>query len=185
MDWHYLVPEDETYIDELVGRRTRMFAAELYEKARLDDSESMEVLVSLVTPDPDDHPEDSLFQERTGEAYAFPPDWNKLIVRLFENPSLEVFVGCEREPDPGVVRRRAARALLPDLSWEERLVNAQIVLAYANRRDDNDQYVWKDEVGEILLAEVSKLVATIHNDQQLAIIPAVQRSAISPVVEIK
>lgn len=170
----YINQEDETYMDGLMARLAKAFADELCEKAHRGDSESIETLIDLVFPDPEDwRAETSTFQAWTKEAYAFPDDWNELIARLVENPPLDVFVGYEDDPAPGTIRLRAATALLPDLTWEERLAHAKIALAYADRRDDDDQYVWRDEIGPILLAEVSKFVASIHHAQQLVFASAI------------
>jgi hypothetical protein len=168
----YLTPEDKAYMDELIARRTRTFVAELYEEARQGDGVSMETLVTLVTSDPSSDRTDSQFQELTGEPYTFPSDWNELVVRLFESPSLEVFADCEREPALGIFRRHVSRALLPELPWIERLIEAEIVLAYVATPNDGGQYIWREELGLILLAKISEMIALIRSTEQIAITPS-------------
>jgi hypothetical protein len=176
----YLAPADQADMNELIARRTRTFAAELHEKARRGDGVSMETLVNLVTSDPSSHCTDNRFQEQTGEPYTFPSDWNELVVRLLENPPLEVFPDCEWEPAPGIFRRHVSRALLPELPWIERLIEAEIVLAYVATPNDKGQYIWKEEVGLILLDKIRETVEVIRSTEQVAITAPVQHAAITP-----
>ncbi|MNY51190.1 hypothetical protein D3C86_1867570 [compost metagenome] len=62
--------------------------------------------------------------------------------------------------------------LLPGRSWREQLVGAKIVLAYADTPDSDGQYAWRDEVGPVLLAELAKLVAAIHEARSTVVAPA-------------
>ncbi|MNL16608.1 hypothetical protein D3C87_1376600 [compost metagenome] len=130
-------------------------------------------MTDLVLIDPDHTgAKVSLYWAQTGETYVFPTDWNHLIASIFANPPLEFFAGYLHNPEPGAVRSRAARVLLPGLAWKKQLVDAKIVLAYADARDDEGRYVWRDEIGPVLLAEVSKLVASIHGARNPVVVPA-------------
>ncbi len=164
--------KDRLYLEHLSQSVTKKHAEELYRRACRGDVDSLDQLVDLVLADHDERDAQiSLYSAQTGEAYAFPADWNNLVASAFVSPSLGSFIGCERNPERGSVRLRAAGALLPSQSWMQQLLDAKIVLAYANERGYDGRYTWRDEVGPVLLAEVSKLVVSIHRAQGPVIAP--------------
>ncbi len=107
---------------------------------------------------------------------AFPEEWNDMVTEMIESPSLRDFEGVSHEPQPGMVRQMAAQAL-----QERSLYLGKVVLAYCSVTEDvlgdtgyrssgrSRQRIWpyKQEIGDVLLADVTKMVHAIHVEQKL------------------
>ncbi len=107
---------------------------------------------------------------------AFPEEWNDMVTEMIESPSLRDFEGVSHEPQPGIVRQMAAQAL-----QERSLYLGKVVLAYCSVTEDvlgdigyksngrSRQRIWpyKQEIGDVLLADVTKMVHAIHVEQKL------------------
>ena len=92
----------------------------------------------------------------------YPLDWNSLVAQHVKTPSLGEF-HLEETDGPFVGE---TRALAAEATQEDSLVKAKIVLAWCDADSD-----YRNEVGEILLVELAKLVARHHvmNDRSTAI----------------
>lgn len=111
---------------------------------------------------------DQQYEEITRERYEDPEDWDDLVVRFHENPKITDFRWVNEKQSPGAVRHMAARAL------EQRsLKEAQIVLAfcslsdtyYSGRHTYQKYWPWRDEIGNVLLAELTKMVRKLQIEQ--------------------
>mgnify|MGYP000977548246 CR=1 FL=1 len=93
---------------------------------------------------------------------ACPDNWNDLVVTYFRTPSIETFDGFNPNPEDGRVRLMAAQALR-----NRSLVLGQVVLAYCSKNPSGKRYPYRDEIGDVLLAEVTKMVHAKHDDMGL------------------
>ncbi len=105
----------------------------------------------------------------------YPSNWDDLVTEHIENPALGEFAGINTEPEPGEIRLLAAEALRT-----QSLKNAKIVLAFCSIKDEvrgdyshsggrSKQIVWPyhSEIGDVLLAELAKMVDQIHQEKGL------------------
>ena len=95
---------------------------------------------------------------RGGHAYygkrnPYPECWNELAARYLESPVVQDFVETG-DFHQGVMRLRAAQAVAA-----KDFTMAKIVLAYCNYNDG-----YRQEVGEVLLADLAKLVVAMKAD---------------------
>ena len=79
--------------------------------------------------------------------FAYPDDWNDLVARFRDTPSISAFRGLP-ERGPGDVRLLADEAVESD-----DLTNAQIALAYCNSESR-----YREAVGDVLTAQLARVV---------------------------
>jgi hypothetical protein len=99
------------------------------------------------------------------EPLVCPDNWNEKVAQHFKAPSIKTFDGFTSDPQPGTVRLLAVRALR-----ERSLVLGKVVLAYCDIRRGKDHlphYPYHQEVGDVLLAELAKMVDAIHVERKL------------------
>ncbi len=119
-------------------------------------------------------PRNWVLSEEQQASLELPDDWDDLVVELLENPSIYDF-GLRADIEPGSVRMMAAEALRT-----RSLKLGKLVLAYCSIREDvygdsnrhagrSRQIVWpyRGEIGDVLLAEVTKMVHSIHVERNM------------------
>ncbi len=99
-------------------------------------------------------------------------DWNQLVAWVYETPSVQDFAGFNTEQVPGWVRARAAEALRM-----RSLIDGKVVLAYCSIREETvrsqyrdstkSRWPYRNEIGDVLLADVAKMVDAIHAQERL------------------
>lgn len=134
-------------INELADRRVDA----LLTHARAGDREAFTGLRSYVCTSYSNYKRD------TGAKFAFPSDWDDLMVSFIANPQLGDFEVTRTDLAPGECRLLAAEALRTDS-----LLRAKLVLALCNKKnsysDRHANHSWRNEIGCVLLAEVTKMV---------------------------
>lgn len=106
---------------------------------------------------------------------CLPDKYDEMAARYIENPALGDFQQTNKEPSPGEVRLLAASALR-----ERSLQDAKIVLAFCSIEraeygspgrygSRSKQVVWPyvNEIGDVLMAELAKMVDQIHQELKL------------------
>lgn len=144
-----------------LGQLTKTRAVMLYDSARAGDVKKLYELLKLTNVG-DYSWSTSAYEDLTGDPYVCPEGWDEVIARFVECPPLGYFASFDEEPDPGTIRLRAAEALR-----DESLTQAKLVLAYADTCDDDGQYRLREEIGNIFIVELTKMVARLHEEQGL------------------
>ncbi len=169
---HLMSDADKNWVAEQVNANAVAKADLLLDRARKGDRQSF---IELMTFAPEYSASSGLnwldfYSGQTGKPYEAPKDWNKLVVRYFENPSLDDFRNISANRlTPGDCRLMAASAL-----QEESLVLGQIVLALCKIGNNDSSYrpstsfPWRDEIGAVLLADVTKMVRRLQKQEQVA-----------------
>lgn len=104
----------------------------------------------------------SSYAQQAGEAFALPDNWNTLMLRFVKNPLPSDFHGIRLDFVAGELRLLAATALRTSS-----LTTAQVVLAMCNHKRGSygtSPSYWREEVGDVLLADLAKLVDAHHAD---------------------
>ena len=106
----------------------------------------------------------SEYSRAIGVRYVFPEDWDDMMVRYIENPSVGDFRVTHMEIADGECRLMAAEALRV-----ENLFLGKVVLAFCSESHwdyhaQSHTYHWRDEIGHVLLAEVTKMVERLHHE---------------------
>jgi hypothetical protein len=130
----------------------------MLERARQGDAESFHAFKTYVFAHRFD--EDG-YRYQASRNYPTIEDWNELLVRFVKKPVFADFQSVRTEYASGEVRLLAAEALR-----KGSLVKAQLVLALCDerraRRGGPTYFPWREEVGDVLLAELAKLVDILH-----------------------
>lgn len=114
-----------------------------------------------------------ILNDEQKEMLAFPDNWDDLVTDLLETPSIFDYMFIQRQPAPGAVRLLAAEAL-----DKRSLKLGKQVLAFCSQREEvmgdsgyrggkSRQIIWpyRQEIGDVLLAEVTKMVHAIHAER--------------------
>jgi hypothetical protein len=143
---------DEEHSDWAFGRiemQEEQMQKLLLERAQAGDQQSFKVLFEIANDKWDDH--------------EYPSDWDELVAKMVKNPSSyhfgEQFETLRQEMDRGGLRLLASEALS-----EKSLLKAKYVLAIVNKVN-NSRYSWRDEVGEVRLAQLADMVNEAWNAQ--------------------
>lgn len=102
----------------------------------------------------------SSYADQVGEAFVLPDNWNTLMLKFVKNPLPGDFHGIRLDFVAGELRLLAAVALRTGS-----LTTAQVVLAMCNHRRSSygtKPAEWRAEVGDVLLADLAKLVDILH-----------------------
>lgn len=83
-----------------------------------------------------------------------PDDWDQIVVRCLKSPAVKHFARFEIDMPAGYWRLKAA-GIINDGSD---LVGALKVLAVANHYEHYLGMIWREEIGDVLLAELARLV---------------------------
>lgn len=164
---HYVSStEDKHWIEVQRCEKTPLYADLLLQLARGGDSASFIKLNKLTQLSEYDY---SDYRTRTNSHYTHPTDWNDLTARFYENPSLADFRILNCDPTEGSVRLMAAEALA-----NRSLRDAKIVLAHCatenfigSYRNEQIIWPWRSEIGDVLMAELAKMVVAIHAEKMM------------------
>lgn len=135
------------------------------EKARSDRQFFLTVLKPFMQLGRSSFEQSRAGYSQIGIELAFPPDWNDMVARYIESPSVHDFIGVGGDQELGRLRLMAAEALR-----DRSLTNAKIVLAKADQPSysyKGAKYPGRDEVGPVLLAELAKLVKQLEIELDL------------------
>lgn len=173
---HYLSDVLGLTDDEVGGRVVELILEELSAAREGDASALLRILNFRTVYRIDNEYASNLYflNDEQKASLAIPSDWDDLVTELLETPSIHDFQLIQRQPAPGAIRLLAAQAL-----DERSLKLGKIVLAFCSRREDvmgdggyrnsgrSRQAVWpyRQEIGDVLLAEVTKMVYAIHAER--------------------
>lgn len=165
--------------DDEVGWRVVELMLEELSAAREGDASALLRFLNFRTVNRIDNENSSILyflNEKQKASLAIPGDWDDLVTELLETPSIHDFQLIQRQPAPGAIRLLAAKAL-----DERSLKLGKIVLAFCSVREDvmgtsgyrggqSRQAVWpyRQEIGDVLLAEVTKMVYAIHSERNMS-----------------
>lgn len=106
------------------------------------------------------------FPEDLASAMSFPEDWNELVVNLIEAPLLGYFRHLNKNPQKGEVGLIAAEALRT-----QSLMLGKLTLAFCAQEQSRGKgrpfFPYREEIGDVLLADVTKMVERIHAERKL------------------
>lgn len=108
----------------------------------------------------------SKFAAELADSLSFPPMWNDLVAHLIKTPQLLHFRGVDKNPKNGKVGLLAAESLRT-----QSLVLGKLVLAFCSHERGGSGkrpfFPHREEIGGVLLADVTKMVDSLHAAKQL------------------
>lgn len=177
-DARYLNSENLDWYNSQLRAVTLLITDNLLAKIRAGERKAFNALRELIT-DSYSRRNSSPFFNYTRQLFKYPEDWDALVVRYLATPNIDDFKNIKKEPAKGEVRLMAATALR-----EQSLLKGQIVLAFCSSESTEITYsrnqtstsrrywVHRDEVGDVLLADVTKMVEAIIHSSKQAGVPA-------------
>ena len=142
---------------ESLEKEVRQWFEGALEAVRSGDKNQFFAICSFMTEEP-------TARYSKGITFDYPDDWFDLVAQNVENPSISDFAILNTDVERGAIRQLAAEALR-----DRSLTNAKIALAFCaiSKRygyKDPVSHPWREEIGDVLMAELAKMVAELHTE---------------------